>query len=141
MGCILTSVALIIFYVQLRKLNTGNRGMIILLAIAQIAGVFSSFALIMTGIFPFGTETAIHSLWSMILYIALAFFEAFSATVFLRYTSYPKWIAYYGIAAAVINFIAGAIFTPVFIGEWITVAMYIVYVAVICYHTKLMEQT
>jgi hypothetical membrane protein len=140
-GCILTAVALVIFYVQLRKLNRGDRRMKILLAVAQIAGVFSSFALIMTGIFPFGTETAIHSLWSTVLYIALAFFEAFSATVFLRYTSYPKWIAYYGIAAAAINFIAGAIFNTVVIGEWITVAMFIAYVAIICYHTRLIEQT
>jgi len=29
----------------------------------------------------------------------------------------------------------------VVIGEWITVAMYIAYVAIICYHTRLIEQT
>ena len=139
-GCILTAVALIIFFVQLRKLNTGDRRMKILLAVAQAAGVFSSLALIITGIFPFRTETAVHSLWSMILYISLAFFEAFSASVFLKYTSYPKWLGYYGIAAATINVVAGAIFTAVVIGEWITVATFIVYVGAIAYYSRLVEQ-
>jgi hypothetical protein len=140
-GCILTATALIIFYVQLRRLNTGNMRMKILLAVAQIAGVFSCFALIVTGIFPFGTATAVHSLWSMILYIAIAFFEAFSASVFLRYTSYPKWTGYYGIAAAAINFVTGAIFNSVIIGEWVTVATFIVYICVISYYSRLIEQT
>ena len=140
-GCIIAAVALIIFYIRLRRLNSGDVRMKVLLIIAQVAGVLASVALIVTGIFPFGTETATHSLWSMILYISLAFFEAFSAAVFLRYTSYPKWIGYLGITAAAINFVTGAFFTAVVIGEWITVAIFILYIAAVAGFARLKEQT
>jgi hypothetical protein len=99
LGCVLAAIALIVFYVELRKLNNSNRRMFILLLIAQITGIFSSVALIMTGIFPLGANTSVHSLWSIMLYIGLAFFEFFSALVFIRYTKFPKWLAYYGFIA------------------------------------------
>jgi hypothetical protein len=135
LGCILAAIALILFYVELRKLNNGNRRMLILLLIAQVTGIFSSLALIITGIFPLGANTSIHSLWSIMLYIGLAFFEFFSAIVFIRYTKFPKWLAYYGFIAYAINFTTGVFFNKIYFAEWVVVAMLIAYIAMIvsCY--------
>lgn len=138
LGCVLAAIALIVFYIELRKLNNGSRRMTILLLIAQITGIFSSVAFIITGIFPLGTDTSIHSFWSMMLYIGLAFFELFSAIVFIRYTKCPKWIAYYGFIAYAVNVTTGVFLflNNIYFAEWVVVAMFIAYVAMIISYYK-----
>jgi hypothetical protein len=136
LGCAFAAIALIVFYVELRKLNNGSKRMAVLLLIAQITGVFSSVALIITGIFPLGTDRSIHSVSSIILYIGLAFFELFSAIVFIRYTRYPKWIAYFGFAAYVVNVSTGVFFNKIYFAEWVVVAMFMAYVGMIISYYK-----
>jgi len=141
LGCILTGIALVVFFIGLSGWNTGEKKMKILLTIGQITGIFSAFSLIITASFPLGEHTSVHSVWSMILYIALAFFWTFSGSALLKHPAFPRWVAYYGFVAAAFNFINGAILSYVlendfFVGEWVTVAMLIVYVAMLVYSSR-----
>ena len=140
LGCILTGIALTVFFVGLSQWNTGEKKMRILLVIGQLAGILSAFSLIMTASFPLGEHTSVHSAWSMILYISLAFFCTFSGTALLKHPAFQRWIAYYAFLAAAFNFVNGAILTNVlendfFVGEWVTVAMLIVYVGMLAYNS------
>jgi hypothetical protein len=135
LGCTLAGAALIVFYVKLSIWNTRARRTRVLLVIAQCAGVFSAVSLIVTAVFPLGTSTAIHSLWSMMLYISLGFFLTFSATALMRNRTFKKSFAYYAFAAAGVNFIFGAILHEVFWAEWISVGMFMAYVLMIAYNS------
>jgi hypothetical membrane protein len=141
LGCAFAAIALIVFYFELRRLNNGSKRMTVLLLIAQITGVLSSIALIVTGIFPLGTDTSIHSVASIILYIGLAFFELFSAIVFIRYTKYSKWIAYFGFAAYAVNVSTGVFFNKICFAEWVVVAMFMAYEGMIVSYYKEIAQT
>jgi hypothetical protein len=135
LGCALSGAALILFYVKLGIWNTGARRTRVLLTVAQSAGVSSAVALIVTAIFPLGTATAIHSLWSMMLYISLGFFLTFSATALMRNSAFRKGFGYYAFATAGVNFAFGAILHEVFWAEWISVGMFMAYVLMIAYNS------
>lgn len=134
-GCILSSLALILFYVKLATWNTGEKKMRVLLAIAQGTGIFSAISLIITAVFPIGTFTAIHSFWSMMLYISLGFFLTFSATALMKNPSFKKVSGYYAFLAAMVNFVFGAILHEIFWAEWISVGMFMVYVLMIAHNS------
>jgi hypothetical protein len=59
------------------------------------------------------------------------FFLTFSATILLRHPHTPKWLAYFGFLAALINFIYGAFLNSVFIAEWAAIGLFIIYVLMI----------
>jgi hypothetical membrane protein len=73
-GCILTSLLLVIFYIGLRRWNTGDRKMKILLTTAVAAGLPSSLSLILAATFPLGSHTEMHSFWSKMVSVFLGFF-------------------------------------------------------------------
>ena len=135
LGCMLSGAALVLFYLKLSIWNTGNRKTRVLLTVAQCMGVFSAVCLIITGIFPLGTATEIHSLWSMMLYISLGFFLTFSATALMRNPAFKKGFGYYAFLTAAVNFIFGAILHEIFWAEWISVGMFIAYVLMIAYNS------
>ena len=78
LGCILTSLVLIIFFTGLGKWNNGDKKMKTLLTIAQIMGIFSAMSLILAALFPLGTHTTTHSFWSAMLSVAIGFFRIIS---------------------------------------------------------------
>jgi len=135
LGCTLSGLGLILFYVKLGIWNTGTRRGKVLLTIAQCAGVFSAISLIVTAIFPLGTSTAVHSLWSMMLYISLGFFLTFSATAFMKNPAFKKGFGYYAFVTAAVNFAFGAILHGTFWAEWISVGMFVAYVLMIAYNS------
>jgi len=138
LGCILTSLVLIVFYIGLRQWNTGNRKMRTLLITAQIMGIFSAFSLILAALFPLGPHTSTHSFWSETLSVAIGFFLTFSATALLKHPAFRRWIAYYAFLAALANFIygmSGATGHKFFVGEWVAIGMFIIYVFLIAYNS------
>ena len=135
LGCTLSGIALVVFYVKLSIWNTGSRRTQVLLTIAQCAGVFSAISLVVTAIFPLGTSTAVHSLWSMMLYISLGFFLTFSATAFMKNPAFKKGFGYYAFVTAAVNFAFGAILHGTFWAEWISVGMFVAYVLMIAYNS------
>jgi hypothetical membrane protein len=90
LGCVLSGAALVLFYLKLGTWNTGSKKTRVLLTVAQCTGVFSAVCLIITGIFPLGTSTEIHSLWSMMLYVSLGFFLTFSATALMKNPAFKE---------------------------------------------------
>jgi hypothetical membrane protein len=138
LGCILTSLFLIVFYIGLRQWNTGDKKMKVLLTIAQVAGVLSSFSLIIAAIFPLGTHTSIHSFWSATVSVFLGFFLTFSATSLLKHRAFIKWFAYYAFLTALVNFVYGAFLHSVFFAEWVSIGMFIIYVFMVAYNSRLL---
>lgn len=131
LGCIIAGAFQFPFYIGLRKWDTGERKTRVFLTVARVAGGFSAFALIMTAVFPLGSHTSTHSLWSMMVFVGIGLFEIFSATSLRRHSAFPKWMASYGLSAAVVNFIAVAVFET-FLGEWIAIGVFISYVLMLC---------
>jgi hypothetical protein len=135
LGCVLSGAALVLFYLKLGIWNPGSKRTRILLTVAQCTGVFSAVSLIITGVFPLGTSTEIHSLWSMMLYISLGFFLTFSATALMKNPAFKKGFGYYAFLTAAVNFVFGAILHEIFWAEWISVGMFIAYVLMIAYNS------
>jgi hypothetical protein len=140
LGCMLSGAALILFYLKLGIWNPGSKKTRVLLTVAQCTGVFSAICLIITGIFPLGTSTGIHSLWSMMLYISLGFFLTFSATALMRNPAFKKGFGYYAFLTAAVNFIFGAILHEMFWVEWISVGMFIAYVLMVAYNSMVLAR-
>jgi hypothetical protein len=128
------------FVLGLRTWNTDDRRMKILLNVAQIMGILSAFFLILAAIFPLGSHSPQHSFWSGMLSVAMGFFLTFSATALLKHPVFRKWIAYYAFLSALVNFIYGmseAIGHEFFIGEWVSIGMFIIYIVLIAYNYKI----
>ncbi len=137
-GCILTSLVLILFYTGLDKWNSGDKKMKILLRVAQIMGISSAFSLTLAALFPLGTHSATHSFWSAILSVVIGFFLTFSATALSKHRVFKRWIAYYGFLAALVNFIYGmseATGHKLYIGEWAAIGMFVIYIFLIAYNS------
>jgi len=138
LGCMLSGAALILFYLKLGIWNTGSKKTRVILNVAQCTGVFSAVSLIITGIFPLGTSTEMHSLWSMMLYISLGFFLTFSATALMKNPAFKRGFGYYAFLTAAVNFVFGAILHGMFWAEWISVGMFIVYVLMVAYNSMVL---
>jgi hypothetical protein len=138
LGCILTSFSLIAFYIGLRAWNKRDKKLNIIMKIAQISGIFSSVFLIITALFPLGSHTPIHVFSGKMHVIFLGFFLTFSATALLKHPASIKWFAYFGFFSALVNFIYGAFLYSAFAAEWIAIGMFIIYVLMISYNSRLL---
>lgn len=133
LGCVLTSIVLIVFYLEMGEWGNDNKRLKVLLTIARVAGIFSSIFLIITALFPLGSHTEIHQISGKVHVIFLGFFLTFSATVLLRNPVLTKWPAYFGFITAVVNFVYGAFLYSVFIAEWLAIGMFIIYLLMISF--------
>lgn len=129
-GGILTSAVLVLFTAGMYKWNTGDRKVKVFLLLSQISGIVFAISFMMSAIFPLGVNDSVHSFFSIMLFIFIGFFEIFSASAIRRNPSSPKWTAYFGFVAAMINFAFGVSFNfmNLFIGEWIIIAVFIAYI-------------
>jgi hypothetical protein len=126
---VLTSIALFPFFVLLYRWNTGERKIRILLSIAQVSGILFAVSFIMTALFPLGVNDSIHSLFSIMLFVFIGFFELFSASAIRRIPNRVKWVPYLGFSIAAVNFMLGVSFNfaNFYFGEWIMIGMFIAY--------------
>ena len=94
-----------------------------------MSGIVFAFAFLMSTLFPLGVNDSFHSLFSIILFVFVGFFEIFSASAIRRSPSSPKWIFYFGFVAAMVNFAFGVSFNfmNLFVGEWMIIAVFILY--------------
>jgi hypothetical membrane protein len=133
LGCVLTSIVLIVFYIGIREWVNDNKSLKVLLTIAQIAGILSSIFLIITALFPLGSHTEIHQISGKLHIIFLGFFLTFSATVLLKNPVLTKWPGYFGFITAFVNFVYGAFLYSVFFAEWLAIGMFIIYLLIISF--------
>jgi len=141
LGCILVGLFLIVFCLGLQIWNDGKKRRIILLSITQVTGILSSLSLIASAFFPLGANTPIHSIAGKLHIIFAGFFLSFSATILLRYPRASKWIAFFGLLTALVNFIYGLFLHEVFIAEWAAIGMFIVYVLMIAGNTFIVSSS
>ncbi len=139
LGCILAALSLIFFYLGLEIWFDGSRRSRILLTITQWAGIVSSLCLIIASFYPLGAQPLMHMISGKAHIFFVGFFLSFSATVLLKHPSTPKWIAYFGFLAALINFIYGAFLNDVFVAEWAAIGSFIVYILLISVNTLLRQ--
>ncbi len=129
-GGILTSAVLIVFFAGMNKWNIGDKKMKVFLTLSQISGIVFAFSFIMSAVFPLGVNDAVHSSFSIMLFIFIGCFEIFSASAIRRNPSRIRWVPYFGFIAAMINFAFGISFNfaNLFIGEWIMIGLFIAYI-------------
>jgi hypothetical protein len=127
-GCIIAGLGLAVFFFTLRHWGTGDRKTRYFLTAAQISGLLSASFLIVSAVFPLGSQTPVHEFASKMITIFFGFFFTFSATALLKYTGAVRWCAYYGFLSALVNFVYGAFLFSVFVVEWVAIGMFIIYV-------------
>jgi hypothetical protein len=135
LGCIIAALALIIFSIGLNIWNDGIKKHRILIIIAQVTNIISAISLITIAFFPLGTYTQIHQVFGKIHIIFAGFFLTFSATVLLRVLTATKWLAIFGFAIAIVNFLYGAFLYEFFIAEWFAIGMFILFVILLSIHS------
>lgn len=140
LGCIITAILLVLFYIGLQIWNTGTKRTKMLLTIARITGILAALTLITASLFPLGTFTTVHTISSKMLSVFLGFFLTFSATLLLRNPAAIRWFALFGYITALFNFIYGVFLYEVFIAEWISLAMFIIFILLISYNSLLLNK-
>jgi hypothetical membrane protein len=139
LGCIVTAVLLILLCIGLRNWDTGSKRIKVLLAIARIAGILAGVSLIIAALFPLGTFTPVHEVSSKLFSVFLGFFLAFLSTVFLRHPAAIKWYAGFGFLTALVNFIYGVFLYKVFIAEWISLGLFIIFILMVSYNSLILK--
>jgi hypothetical protein len=138
LGCVLTSLVLMVFYIGMGVWADGSKRLKLLLSIARITGLLSSIFLIVAALFPLGTHTQIHEISGKGHVIFLGFFLTFSATVLLKHPVLRKWPAYFGFLTAAVNFVYGVFLHSVFVAEWVAIGMFIIYILMIAFNSSLL---
>ncbi|MFW9959533.1 MAG: DUF998 domain-containing protein [Candidatus Thorarchaeota archaeon] len=139
LGCILTGIALVPFFIGLRSWYTDNRAVNGILVVGQIIGVCAAIALILIGVFsedqgsPHMTASSTFFILNFIVLILISI-----ALIF--HNRFIKVIGLYGIIMTLLSlplevYIGGPII------EWYTVFGSLFYVGLLSYNTRLLEYT
>jgi hypothetical protein len=137
-GGILLGTLLFPFYLSLRRWNTGERILKVLVIAAQAVGLLSSVGLVLSCVFPLGVNGMAHSAWAGEAFFFSMFFWIFSAFAQLRNPTAIKWMAYFGLLPLTINIALTFIPEAALLGEWFSVALFLVYVVLLAYNTRVM---
>ncbi len=136
-GCRATALLLAVFYIGLFTWYGGGRAarkFHISYAVAQISGLAGSVLLIMTTVFPLGTNTQLHSAFSTANMVAMSNFLAFTATGFVMNRKIPKTVAVFGFFAAAFNIVTMNAFENFYISEWIFFLLFAIYIILITFY-------
>jgi hypothetical membrane protein len=130
---VVVGVGLSAFFLGLRTLTHGQHwGTKSVILLAQLTGLVSSAALVMTGVFSENQESA-HALWSTILFIALAVTVMLLGCGALAHPRVPTWISFFALiacAADVTSIVARTHWL-----EWVAVPLLLVVVGQVSYGT------
>jgi hypothetical protein len=129
-GGIITSAVLVLFFAGMYTWKVGDKKAKVFLRLSQVSGIVFALSFMMSALFPLGVNDSVHSFFSIMLFVFIGFFEVFSASAIRRNPAKNKWTAYFGFAAAMINFAFGVSFNfmNLFIGEWVMIAVFIAYI-------------
>ena len=130
LGIILTGLLLILFFfgASIWKMEN-NKTRNIMVRLTQGFGILGSMAMVMTAVYPINFLTQ-HSFWSISLYILLGTAFGFSVAA-LRYSKdFPRWVLALGAATAAVDMLSGVLHEAT-VMEWVTVAMFLIYISVI----------
>ncbi len=138
LGCILTGIVLIPFFIGLYRWYTAKKWQKNLLIVAQIIGIFSAFTLIMIGIFS-EDYGALHGLWSALFFVSLLLTMITLNISLLGHEKFKKWIGYYGFFAVLVDLtlIISTLFPnglPIPLIEWLTTFISLSWVGLLVYN-------
>jgi hypothetical membrane protein len=129
LGCILTGLALIPFFLNIKIWYTERRPQVVLLVSGQLLGVLSGIALIMIGVFS-EDQGAPHMTASSTFFLLNFFVLILINVALLFHTQFIKPIALYGIGITFLSLgLELSIGGP--ITEWFTVFGSLIFVALI----------
>ena len=133
-GCIIIAALLVVFYIGIYQWYKNRRiakKYIISYVGAQISGIIASVFLVLASIFTLGTNTDLHSTFSMINMIGMDFFLSFIAIAFLMNPNIKKWIGIAAYLSAIFNIVTTNAFTSLYIAEWIYFLLFMIYLVII----------
>jgi hypothetical membrane protein len=134
-GIISTALLLMLFFLGLSAWKIeDNRVQILMLRLTQAFGIFGSFCMMMSAIYPINLYK-IHSFWSTSLYILLSTSFIFSAAMLRYYQRVPRWLLVLAVSPALMVILT-SIFQTVYVLEWITVLLFLSYVTLLGIETK-----
>jgi hypothetical protein len=132
LGSGLTGVLLALFFIGLWVVARGRSTRVkVFVLLTQVFGVVGAFALLMSGIFSLGAHAS-HSLWSVMLYIALGTAMFFCGWTFLYFPRLSRHLSYFAFAVTPIDWVM-AVFNRTHFIEWIVVALMLIFVAAVSY--------
>lgn len=135
-GIVATAVVLLPFFLGLSRWKMrNNRGQRLMLLLTQGFGILGAFAMAMSGLFPMNS-LALHSFFSACLYILLGTAFAFSVAALRYYPAWPRWLLIVGALTALVDLLYG-VFHTIYVFEWITVALLLVYLGLLGAGTEL----
>ncbi|HEU0001774.1 MAG TPA: DUF998 domain-containing protein [Ktedonobacteraceae bacterium] len=121
-GIVATAVALSLFFLGLSRWKMeNNRTQRLMLLITQGFGLLGAFAMFMSGLYPINS-LALHSFFSICLYILLGTAFAFSIAALRYHAACPRWLLIVFAFTAVVDMLSG-VFHTVTVLEWVTVAL------------------
>jgi hypothetical membrane protein len=138
-GCILTGLILIPFFIGLSKWYASKRQKNMLI-VAQIIGIFSAFALIMVGTFPEDTGIK-HTISACSFFISLLLVLIIANISLLNHPKFKKWIGYYGFFAAMVDLTLIILIVvptglPTPLVEWLAVFISLSWIGLLVYNMK-----
>jgi hypothetical membrane protein len=137
-GIISTALFLIVFFLGLYVWKIeDNKVQIIMLRLTQAFGILGAFCMMMSGVFPINLFT-IHAFWSTTLYILLSTGFVFSAAALRYHLAVPRWLLILGVSSAVLVILT-SFFPTIYVLEWITVLLFLLYVILVGIETKRAE--
>ncbi len=101
-GCILTGIVLVPFFISLKSLYQNVRCRKALIVIGQVAGIFTAIALIGVGIFS-EAHIAEHMLAAGLLFKSLFILMIIFNITLFRHSVYMRALAYYGVLVIFID--------------------------------------
>jgi len=132
LGCILTGIALLPFFIGLYQWYTDEKSRKVSLMVSQIVGCLAAFALIMIGVFS-ENSGSLHNLWSSVFFLLNFLVLVLVGVSLFTHPKYIKAIAYYGFIVAAINL--ALLFVPnTPLLEWFTVFTALGYVGLMSYN-------
>ena len=134
-GIISTALLLILFFLGLSMWKIkDNKVQTIMLRMTQVFGISGASSMMMSALFPINLFK-IHSFWSSALYIMLSTAFVFSVATLRYHQMVTRWLLLLGVLTAVIVIITSFLQT-VYVLEWITVILFLSYVALLGIETK-----
>jgi len=132
LGSGLTGVLLVVFFIGLWVIARGRSIRVkVFVLLSQVFGVIGAFALFMSGIFSLGAHAS-HSLWSVMLYIALGTAVFFCGWTFLYFPRLSRHLSYFAFAVTAVDWVMAAFNQTHFI-EWIVVALMLIFAGAVSF--------
>ena len=136
LGIILTGVFVFLFFLSRRSWKMGShRVQNTMVLVTQIFGCLGSLCLILSAVYPI-SQIEQHRFWSISMYILLGTGFAFSVAALRYQPNYPAVVLALGATTAGVDIFSG-IFSQVTFLEWITVALFLIYLLVLSVITSI----